>query len=111
MCSVCYKAIDVILMKSGCTPLHIVCLQGDIPLLEALVSDKRCDLNIQDGNGDTALHIGVKDVEIVKCLLEPSHSRCDIYNKKGLTPFHKAIANGMMASVEVMLKNGVNIRR
>ena len=45
----------------------------------------------------------------MKCLLESGCSRCDIYNKKGLTPFHKAITNGVMASVEVMLKNGVNI--
>ena len=98
-----------VINKSGHTPLHIACLQGDIPLLEALVADKRCDLNIQNGNGDTALHIGVENVEVVKCLLESGRSRCDIYNKKGLTPFHKAITNGVMASVEVMMKNGVNI--
>ena len=98
-----------VINNSGCTPLHIVCHRGDIPLLEALVADKRCDLNIQDGNGDTALHIGVENVEVVKCLLESGRSRCDIYNEKGLTPFHKAIANGVMASVEIMIKNGVNI--
>ena len=98
-----------VINKSGQIPLHIVCHQGDIPLLEALVADKRCDLNIQDGNGDTALHIGVWNIEIVKCILESGRSRCDIYNEKGLTPFHKAIANGVMTSVEVMLKNGVNI--
>ena len=98
-----------VINKSGCTPFHIVSHQGDIPLLEALVADKRCDLNIQDGNGDTALHIGVENVEVVKHLLESGRSRCDIYNKKGLTPFHKAIANGIMTSVEVMMKNGVNI--
>ena len=95
--------------KSGHTPLHIVCHQGDIPLLEALVTDKRCDLNIQDGNGDTALHIWVENVEVVKCLLESGRSRCDIYNEKGLTPFHKAIVNGVMPSVEVMMKNRENI--
>ena len=105
-----------VINKSGCTPLHIAChrgfislLKGDIPLLEALVADKRCDLNIQDGNGDTALHIGVENVEVVKCLLESGRSKCDIYNEEGLTPFHKAIANGVMESVEVMMKNGVNI--
>ena len=97
-----------VINKSGHTPLHIVCHRGDILLLEALVADKRCDLNIQDGNGDTALHIGVENVEVVKCLLESGRSRCDIYNEEGLTPFHKAISNGVMASVEVMLKNGVN---
>ena len=98
-----------VINKSDQTPLHIVCHRGDIPLLEALVVDKRCDLNIQDGNGDTALHIGVENVEVVKCLLESGRSRCDIYNEKGLTPFHKAIANGNTSSVEVMLKSGVNI--
>ena len=94
-----------VINKSGYTPLHIVCRRGDIPLLEALLTDKRCDLNIQDDNEDTALHIGVENVKVVKCLLESGRSRCDIYNKKGLTPFHKAIANGDIASVEVMMKN------
>ena len=98
-----------VINKSGLTPLHIVCHQGDIPLLKILATDKRCDLNIQDGNGDTALHIGVENVEVVKCLLESGSSRCDIYNEEGLTPFHKAITNGVMTSVEVMMKNGVNI--
>ena len=104
----CERCDPNVINNSGCTPLHIVCYRGVIPLLEALVAHKRCDLNIQDGNGDTALHIGVENVEVVKCLLESGRSRCDIYNEKGLTPFHKAIANGVMASVEVMLKNGVN---
>ena len=98
-----------VINKSGFAPLHIVCYRRNIPLLEALVADKRCDLNIQDGNGDTALHIGVENVAVVKCLLVSGRSRCDIYNQEGLTPFHKAIANGVMASVEVMMKNGVNI--
>ena len=105
----CDPNVINVINKSGHTPFHIVCHQGDIPLLEALVADKRCDLNIQDGNGDTALHIGVENVEVVKHLLESGRSRCDIYNEKGLTPFHKAIANGVMTSVEVMMKNGVNI--
>ena len=94
---------------SGYTPLHIVCHRGDIPLLEALVADKRCDLNIQDDNDDTALHIGVENAEIVSCLLESGRTRCNIYNVKGLTPFHKAIAKGVMASVKLMMKNRLNI--
>ena len=98
-----------VINQSGRSPLHIVSHRGFIPLLEVLVTNKRCDLNIQDGNGDTALHIGVENVEVVKCLLESGRSRCDIYNKKGLTPFHKAIVNGIVESVEVMLKTGVNI--
>ena len=97
-----------VINKSDQTPLHIVCHRGDIPFLEALVADKRCDLNIQDGNGDTALHIGVENVEVVKYLLESGRSRCDIYNEKGLTQFHNAIAYGVMTSVEVMMKNGAN---
>ena len=99
------RLIPNVINKSGRIPLHIVCRRGKIPLLEALVADKKCDLNIQD----TTLHIGVGNAKIVKCLLRSCRSRCDIYNKKGLTPFHKAIANGVMRSVKVMLKNGVNI--
>ena len=66
-------------------------------------------MNVQDSYGDTALHIGVDNLKVVECLLESGHSRCDIYNQKGLTPFHKAIVNGIIGSVKVMLKNGANI--
>ena len=48
-------------------------------------------------------------MEIVRRLLESGRSRCDIYNEKGLTPFHKAIAKRVMPSVEAMIKNVANI--
>ena len=98
-----------VINKSGCTPLHIVSHQGYINLLGELVACETCDLNIQDANGDTALHIGVENDQIVQYLLERGRSKCDIYNQNGMTPFHKAITNGIMTSVEVMMKNGVNI--
>ena len=93
----------------GSTPLHVACTKCNIPILEILVAEERCHLNIQDKNGDTALHKGVDNALIVKCLLESGRSKCDIFNREGKTPFHKAIATANMASIECFLKNGVDI--
>ena len=87
----------------GDTALHIVCkmdkhneVNSDFDnfqcLLKTLVADEKCDLDIQDRNGDTALHKGVDNAVIVTCLLESGRSRCDIINREGMTPFHKAIS-------------------
>ena len=46
--------------------------------MDVLVADKRCNLNLQDSNGDTALHIGVDNVGVVQCLVGVGCSRCDI---------------------------------
>ena len=94
----------------GSTPLHIASVNNNT-IISVLVADKRCDINIQDKNGNTALHRGVNNAEIVKCLIKKYHARCDIYNQKGLTPFHKAIVIGYLASVEVFLKNEMDIQQ
>ena len=96
--------------KDGSTPLHIASGKRDVHVLELLVADKRCDVNIQDMNGDTALHRGVNSAEIVKYLMEKC-PQCDACNTKGQTPFHKAIEKGALASVELFIKNGVDIQR
>ena len=95
----------------GFTPLHIASDVSDISVVELLVADTRCDVNAQDINGNTALHRGVNSTEMVKCLIEKYHARCDIYNRTGQAPFHEAIVKGAIASVEVFLRNGVNIKQ
>ena len=106
------SACDLKLMdKEGSTPFHVASEKSDTSVVELLVGDKRCDVNIRDINGDTALHRQVKSAEIVKYLIEKCHVNCDIHNRKGQTPFHKAIATGVLASVEVFLENGVDIQQ
>ena len=97
--------------KDGSTPLHVATEMSDITVVEQLAADKRCDVNILDMNGNIALHRGVNSVEIVKYFVERCHAKCDIYNRKGQTPFHAAIVEGVLASVEVFLKNGVDIQQ
>ena len=92
-------------------PIHIASEKNDTSVVELLAGDKRCDTNIQDTHGDTALHSGVNNAEIVKHLIEKCHANCDIHNRKGQTPFHKAIATGVLASVEAFLINGVDIQQ
>jgi ankyrin repeat protein len=98
--------------KEGSTPLHVASERNDTSIVELLVADKRkCNVNIQDINGDTALHRGVHSAEIVKLLIKKCHVNHDLHNRKGQTPFHKAIATGVLASVEAFLINGVDIQQ
>ena len=100
--------------KDSSAPLHIVCDLCDIPTFGALIATEKCDLNIQDINGNTALHIAVDCIEMVQCLLERAHGRhklnIDALNKKGSSPLHKAIANGSLSSVKLLLKNKADIQ-
>ena len=54
---------------SGNTPLHLSCLNGKEDIICYLVEEKRCDLNIANNNGEFALHIACqKSLGIVKHL-------------------------------------------
>ena len=43
--------------KNGNYPIHIAAQNGHIALVRYLVCDKKCDLNAQNGTGQTALHM------------------------------------------------------
>ena len=106
------NACDLNLMdKEGSTPLHVASEKNDTSIVDLLVADKRCNVNIQDMNGDTVFHRGVRSAETVKLLIEKCHVKCDLHNRKGQRPFHKAIATGDLASVEVFLENEVDIQQ
>ena len=77
--------------KSGCTPLHIVCRQGDIPLLEALLKNGANILQTSNDSLQNApIHIACKygRLDILKVLLDGTNCDPNQQNAKGNTALH-----------------------
>jgi len=68
----------------GATPLMRACFVGNITIVEILLKSSSIDLNIQDSDGQTALHKAYEsgNFECVKLLLEKG-AKIDIRDKKG----------------------------
>ena len=92
----------------GETPLHIACKQNEISnsILEMLVADERCDLSIQDDNGDTVLHIAVeRNASVIELIT--LHKRCNpiITNHDGMTPLQLAFNTDELSTAELLIRN------
>ena len=91
------------LNDEGDTPLHIACNTAAVRLFG------RCDLNIDDKKGDTALHDNIavciesNGIEMVKCLLRSD--KCDLnqVNNKHETPLHVACKHRQVGVVEILV--------
>ena len=79
-------AQNIPLNKDGDCLLHIACQWGDVDIVRYLITDQRCDLNVQNVHLNTPLHTAcyTKSLLIIQCLIE---MRCstNIPNKKGQT--------------------------
>ena len=71
--------------------------------IQILINKRTCDLNIQDDNGDTALHIAAcskwNSAKKIQCLLECERCDPNITNKQGYTPLHIATVNSQFDSL------------
>ena len=92
------------------TVLHLACrARNSIAVLEILVEDSRCDLNAQDHNGDTALHLALcsesEVAEKVQCILQSERCNPNITNSEGYTPLHVAVKRKKFQSAAILLKH------
>ena len=79
-------ALDIPLNEYGDCLLHIACQWGDVDIVRYLITDKRCNPNLQNTKLDTPLHIACHDksLNIIRLLLERKCS-INILNRKGET--------------------------
>ncbi len=105
-------------IPAGSTMMHIAAYVGNYDSLikaAAFYNDKTNILNIQDGNGDTPLHIAVRQgfLGTAKILLEAG-AYLDIKNNNGLTPLAVAIkeynGNKQAAFVKMLLTSAGNTK-
>ena len=99
-------AQDIPLNEDGDCLLHIVCQWGDVDIVKYLITNERCDLNVQSStSGNTPLHIAAKYgqddtiVELLSC--KKCHSNAQ--NKKGDTPLHFAVRQNKIAAISQLL--------
>ena len=93
----------------GETALHTACQHG-LHTLEALLADSRLDVNVENGEGNSPLHMLAlrgDGVEAIKLLLahraDPNRK-----NKKGNTPLHIAAALGLVDTVRTLISAGAS---
>ena len=89
---------------NGLSPLHVACMNGNLPICEALISAK-ANPNIRDHNGNTPLHTASKEghVCIVKCLIA-AKAKLDVQQKNGGTPMYIACLKKHLEVVRTLLK-------
>ena len=87
------------------TALHCAVFCASVDVIQALL-DARCDLDLTDNNGCTALHNATRDfdrsLEAVKLLLD-AHCDLNLKNNNGWTALHYATFSSSVDIVKVLL--------
>lgn len=96
--------------NSGRTPIHVACDVGNEDAIEMLL-DYGAAPNLQDSNGNTALHVcaGSKSIVLLLGRRQSSGKRLvslEIPNHKGRTPLHEACLRGDVLAVSALLEGG-----
>ena len=93
LASLCGSLIINIKNNKGCTPLHLSVKQ--LNMLVALLKYQQCSINETDNNGETALHMACRglNVECVRALIQ--NEKCDpnIQLGNGSTALHVAVGS------------------
>ena len=70
--------------RAGYTAIHAAASYGHIELLRFLVKDREGDINIQDAEGDTPLHM-CELVDVARTMISEFGADVSVRNKEGLT--------------------------
>lgn len=70
--------------RAGYTAIHAAASYGHFDLLRFLVKDKEGDINVQDAEGDTPLHM-CELVDVARRMISELGADVSIRNKEGLT--------------------------
>ena len=102
---------------TGYTPLHLACKEDNIESVKVLVESPTCNLNVQNRDGDTVLHIAIRstqhNAEKVQCILKSGKCDSNIANDAKNTPLHVAVQKNDFGIFCEILRNkqcNVNIQ-
>lgn len=94
--------------RYGCTALHLAVRYGQNSAAQTLLgfsSREKCDINIRDECGRTALHLvaDADKIEIMEQLLLRDEVAINARNKFGSTALHLAVRSGLQSNVKALL--------
>ena len=95
--------------NTGCNVLHDVCARGKYAMLGVIIPHLY-DLNVQDANGATALHLAVsgKHTECVRLLIL-SEIDSNIIDNFGRTALHHAVFDGLTEISELIAEGDTDL--
>eukprot|EP01133_Synstelium_polycarpum_P001465 gene1465-1702_t len=118
------------------TPLHKAICQGDAKLLSLLIKDcdgysplhkaiakgrgyvkmlleKGADPKVSTNQGRNALHLAViaNELSISEMILDHSPTCCSQADQRGDSPLYKAVRNGNMAMMEMLISRGADVNQ
>lgn len=91
---------------NGDTPLHVAIKSGSpAAIVNFLLKDCHCDINLKNNDGDTALHLAAKtsSANIVQTLLNVKDVNVYVRDKKGKTVLHNAVLSEKIDIVDMLL--------
>jgi ankyrin repeat protein len=95
--------------EDGSTLLHHICQRGNDVFLTVIIG--MVDVNCQNKDGDTALHIATRydNLRCFEILLE-NGADCNIQNLDGMTPLCEAIdLNGGFSYIQTLIAYGADV--
>ncbi|KAH3748386.1 hypothetical protein DPMN_182831 [Dreissena polymorpha] len=100
--------------ENGTTPLMTAATLNRLAILNLLLTSK-CDVNVTDVNGNTALHLAVDEgnCDAAKLLIESGRVIVDAANFKGDTPLMRAAYYDYCEAARILISQGqadLNIR-
>jgi ankyrin repeat protein len=89
------------------TPLHLACRKGHTDIVKLLLKYHAVS-NLQDEEGNTALHYAI-NMESADCLLSEEYkTNPNIPNRRGQTPLHVAAAKGNVGIIDLLIRHGAD---
>ena len=101
---VCGSAVDIE-DDQGITPVLAACATGHLPMVEWLVS-QGADLQHQDRNGATALHLAGDPAVITYLLAQDADLQAT--DQEGNTPLHRACQVGALECAAILVRQGAD---
>ena len=101
-------AQDIPLNEDGDCLLHIAYQWGDVDIVRYLITDERCNPNVQSFTSkNTPLHTAAKyrQDDIIVQLLSCEECYPNMQNKKGDTPLHIAVKENRTSAISQLLTN------